>query len=305
MMAFRSLRTLAAALLVLPLLAGAALAQDDTRTLSDTVPLAADGRVSIDTYKGSITVTTWDRDEVRYAVTVAPDGDPELVADTRTAIDRSDTRIRFETDYDDAQTTASRDGGWRSMFTGSGTRLPFAHYTLTIPRTASLDINDYKSEIDVRDLQAELNVETYKGTMQLEAIDGPADVETYKGSGTLRAITGALSLDTYKGRLRVEDLTGSVEVDTYKGDVEVIFAEATGDVEAETYKGEVTVYLPAGTGFDLDAELGDRADLRGDFDVERFRSGEDEDNDYRGAVNGGGIEMEFDSYKGTFRIRER
>jgi hypothetical protein len=102
--AFSSLLALFLSLL-LALQATPATAQDegtmdgDEKTYEATVPLEADGRVSVDTYKGSITIDTWDRDEVQYAVRVEPDGDPELVPDTEVRIDRSGSSISFETDY--------------------------------------------------------------------------------------------------------------------------------------------------------------------------------------------------------------
>ena len=287
-------------LLALPVVP--AQAQDDVRTIEDTVPLEADGRVAIDTYKGSITITTWDRDEVRYEARIEPDDDPDLVAETEIDVDRSDRSLRLTTNYDDVRETASRDGLWGMFGSGGSVSLPFVHYTLTLPRTATLDIEDYKSEIDVRDLQADLTLETYKGEIALEAIEGAVDLETYKGEGTLRDIDGDLVIDTYKGRLRVERLSGAVEVETYKGDVEVDIAAFTGDCEADTYKGEITFHVPADVGFDIDAELGDKADLDSDFPLDNMRH---DDDDVRAEVNGGGYEIELDSYKGEIILRSR
>ena len=297
----RSLLSLCA-LLLLALPLGPAQAQDDVRTIEDTVPLAADGRVGIDTYKGSITITTWDRDEVRYEARIEPDGDGDLVSKTEIDIDRSDRSVRLTTNYDDARETASRGGLWGLFGSGGSVSLPFVHYTLTIPRTATLNIEDYKSEIDVRVLQADLTLETYKGEIALEAIEGAVDLETYKGEGTLHDVQGNLVIDTYKGRLQVERLSGAVEIDTYKGDVEVEFAAFTGDCEADTYKGEVTFRLPADAGFDIDAELGDKADLDSDFALDNVRQ---DDDDFRAEVNGGGYRIKLNSYKGDFTIRSR
>ena len=43
------------------------------RTVSKTLPLAADGKVTIDTYKGSIRVAPWDRAEVAVEARIVPD----------------------------------------------------------------------------------------------------------------------------------------------------------------------------------------------------------------------------------------
>jgi hypothetical protein len=50
--------------LALPLAAAAAQAAD-TKEVHRTLTLGRDGHVAINTYKGSVTVTTWDKPEVR------------------------------------------------------------------------------------------------------------------------------------------------------------------------------------------------------------------------------------------------
>ena len=48
------------------LLAAAAVAQgSDTKEVHRTLAIDRDGRVSVKTYKGSVTVTTWDKPEIR------------------------------------------------------------------------------------------------------------------------------------------------------------------------------------------------------------------------------------------------
>jgi DUF4097 and DUF4098 domain-containing protein YvlB len=292
----------------LALASAPAAAQDDApapavKTYSDTVPLDADGRVRIDTYKGSVTITTWDRAEVQYDIRVEPAEDPEAVAQTEVKIDRSDRSIRFESDYDDVEGEEGESRFFGLIQMNSGSRsLPFVHYTLTIPRTATLQIDDYKSEIDVRDVAADVDLETYKGEIDLANLDGDLNLNTYKGTGEIEGLRGDLRLDTYKGRIEVEGLAGSARVDTYKGDVELDFVAFEDDTEVDTYKGDVRFTLPEGTGFDLDTDFGDRADLDADFPTVDLRAG---DHDYRGPVNGGGPELELSSYKGSFEIRLR
>jgi hypothetical protein len=298
--AFTSLLALTLSFL-LALHATPAYAQDqgtmdgDVKTYEATVPLDAEGRVRIDTYKGSVTVTTWDRAEVQYAVRVEPDDDPELVPDTEIRIDRTDRSISFETDYEEAQ-----DEHCSPSFRGCS--MPFAHYTLTVPRGATFELDDYKSAIDVRGLVADVEIETYKGELTLADFGGDLELETYKGTGTVDGVRGDLELDTYKGEIEVQNLQGALDLDTYKGDVEVAFAAFDGDSRVETYKGRVRFVLPDGAGFDLRTDFGDRADLDADFDLASLRTGE---HDYRGAVNGGGPRLSLDSYKGDIRVTFR
>lgn len=304
----RALPRLFSVLLLIVLWSGPLHAQEPARTLADTVPLDPDGQVAIDTYKGSVTLTTWDRNEVKYEVRIESDGDPDLVEWTTIDIDREADRLRLETNYDEAKQSASREEGMGLWSNDASVRLPLVHYTLTVPRTAEIAIGDYKSTIEVRDVQAGVELETYKGTLALASVGGPVDVETYKGEGTLNAIAGALTIDTYKGHVQVEALSGALAVDTYKGTVDVQFDEATGDIDAETYKGSVTVHLPSDTGFTLAADLGDKANIATDFFLEGMQTDDsscDTGECQETTVNGGGLRIELESYKGQFAIRSR
>ena len=77
------------------------------------------------------------------------------------------------------------------------------HYTIRMPRTASLRIKDYKSESEVSDLAAELQFDTYKGSLQLRNHSGGLTVNTYKGDmrADFAAVTAPVRIDTYKGNI--------------------------------------------------------------------------------------------------------
>ena len=275
------------ALLLLFALSPSAQAQP-TKTVKETFALAPDGAVQIDTYKGSITVTTWDRPEVELEVIIEPDEDEDLVELTEIKIDRSERRLSLETDYEKVEQARKKGGGLFSWGGGS-TSLPFAHYTLRMPRTASITIDDYKSEIALANFASDVEVETYKGTIDVKALQGSLDVETYKGEAF------------------VSDLDGDLRAETYKGDVRVAFSRLGGDSEIETYKGEVALVLPAGAGFDLDADLSRKGNLETDlFNLADLRRDpDDDDQQYQGAVGGGGPRLELETYKGRFTVRSQ
>ena len=259
-----------------------------TKTVKETFALDPDGEVQIDTYKGSITVTTWDRPEVELEVTIEPDEDEELVDLTEIKIDRSERRLSLETDYEKVEKARKKGVGPFSWGNGS-TSLPFAHYTLRMPRTAALAIGDYKSAIKLANFEADVEVETYKGTIDVKTVQGSLDIETYKGEAF------------------VSDLDGDLRVDTYKGNVRVAFSHLGGDSEIETYKGEVALVLPADAGFRLDADLSRRGDLDTDlFDPNDLRRDpDDDDQQYQGTVGSGGPRLGLDTYKGSFSLRSR
>ncbi len=249
------------------LLAAAAAQAADTKEVHRTVSLDRDGRLSIDTYKGTVTVTTWDKPEVRVDALIEPDGDcqesREKVQWTQVRISGAGASVEIKSDYDEVR---HHERGFLGLFDIQTGSLPFVRYTIQMPATARLDIKDYKSGINVSNLKADLRLQTYKGTA------------------------------------RVAGLDGSARVDTYKGDTRVEFARFSRASRFDTHKGEIEVRLPPDSRFELDAHTGRRGDIESDFAMAthagRWREARAE-----GAVNGGGPPLRLTTYKGTLRIK--
>jgi hypothetical protein len=261
-------RTALALALALPalLLAAPALADKEVR---QTVPLDADGTLTIKTYKGSVSVETGTAAEVKIDARIEPDGDdrdqPRKVEQTRVEIRGSGRSVTVRSDYDDVK-SRHHIFPWNN----DGT-LPFVRYRITMPKTARLVIDDYKSEIDVAPLSSELTLETYKGTATIRGLEGRA------------------------------------RLTTYKGDVRVDVPRLAGDLRCETYKGTFDVTLPRDARFTLDAQAGRRGSFETDFSgaVTSARRGRRDEDDVRGDVNGGGPRVEMETYKGTLTLRAK
>jgi hypothetical protein len=229
----------------------------DSKDIHRTLPLDSRGHVTIDTYKGTIRVSAWDRNEIDVAVRIEEDGD--VFAQSIRNAD-----VRFDASASDVRMTSNNQ--WSFFLDGSA---PLYHYTIRMPRNASLRIKDYKSESEVSDLAADLEINTYKGALQL------------------RNFSGGLTVNTYKGEIRAD------------------FAAVTAPVRIETYKGSIELRMPRDSHFDLSTDLGRR---RGDPDSDfaRYvRTSNSRDRTHRSQVNGGGPEVRVRSYKGEFRLRAR
>ena len=76
----------------------------DFKEIHKTVPLDPGGRVSIETFKGSIDVTTWDRPEVDITARIEPDDSgsdqEQRVRETEVRVTGSGQSVRIESDYD-------------------------------------------------------------------------------------------------------------------------------------------------------------------------------------------------------------
>jgi hypothetical protein len=236
--------------------AAGVLSAAESKDIHRTFPLDSRGHVTIDTYKGSIRVSTWDRNEIDVAVRIEEEGD--VFAQS---VSRAD--VRFDASPMNVRITS--DNQW---FFLDGVP-PVYHYTIHMPRTASLRIKDYKSESDISDLAAELQIDTYKGSVQLR------------------------------------NHTGGLTVNTYKGDIRADFAAVTAPVRIETYKGDIDLRMPRDSRFDLSTDLGRRGgDPDNDF-ARYVRTSNSRDRTHWSQVNGGGPEVRVRSYKGEFRLRAR
>lgn len=243
-----------------------ALAGLPSKDVSKILPLAAGEDVRVDTYKGSVKVTTWDRGEVAVEARIEADGEcgsaerqAKWVEQTKVVIEKSHGGASIRSDYGALEESAS--------WFGACTARPFVHYTIKTPKSASLRIKDYKSVIVVKSLEADLSV------------------------------------DTYKGSVDVVGLAGGLRVDTYKGEVNAEIVRLAGDVTGETYKGSIVLRLPPSAGFDLSAESG-RGVLNVDFAApETGRVGR-RGLMARGAVNGGGPRVSLRTDKGNLALRK-
>ena len=239
-----------------------------SREINKSFRFKKDGRVSINTYKGSITVKTWDRSEVKVFVKIEVENwdrySEKKVKYTEIDFDHSPNHLRIKTDYDKIKKGSSSFWGLFSKNTGS---LPLVHYEIKMPRNADLVIEDYKSETEISGMQA------------------------------------SVELETYKGKVDIRGLEGSMELETYKGEVEVDYKEMTGRNRFETYKGNIKISLPEDTNFDLDLDLGRRGEFDSDFDINMGRRGrKNREKYYRGSINRGGAKLIVETDKGEIRL---
>ncbi len=244
----------------------------ESREVTKSFPLNTGGEVTLDTYKGTITVTGWDKPTVEIRARIESDdtfGDEyaaEKVRDTEVLFEATDQTVRIKTDYDHMR--SHRRGFW-SMFDDNGS-LPLVHYTIVMPAKANLRIKDYKSRSSISGLQSDVD------------------------------------LNTYKGEVDVKGIEGSLRLETYKGEAKADFLKMARSSRIETYKGTVDIQLPKRLGFDMDVDLGYRTDFDSDVKFQSSASSRrHRDIEFEKSVNGGGPPLIVRSTKGSVRLRQR
>ncbi len=266
------------------LLPSALLAQSPQRKeFRRTVALQPGGYLTLETYKGSIRLSPWEQNQVEITAEIEPAEDTSeayarrSVEATEVDVWGSGRSVTIRSDYDAVPCEE------RFPWPGCSKTLPYVHYVIRAPRRLNLRIKDYKSEIDLTELDGRLEVDTYKGTLRAQGLTGDMRLETYKGTVKGVGLRGGLRAETYKGEMRLE-------------------AALEDRSRLETYKGTIELQLPATQRLSVRGEMSRRADFVSDFEMAvRALGGER----LEGHINGGGPELEIYSRRGTIRLRRR
>jgi DUF4097 and DUF4098 domain-containing protein YvlB len=231
-------------------------------------PLAANGRVSVETFNGSVEVTGWDENTVdisgtKYGRT------QQLADDIQVTVDHTPTAVSVRV----VRPTEIRNGNM-------GARL-----VIKVPRGAILD-----------------RVTSSNGSIRTIDGAGPARFHTSNGAIRVTNLKGTLEAQTSNGSITA-DLTGGegpVRLDTSNGAVELrLPSRFEDDVRVRTSNGGITVRAPGG----LNARLAARTSngkIVSDHDVRT--SGEISRTRMEGVLGAGGPLLDLTTSNGGIRI---
>lgn len=258
--------------LLIPLVA---VGQPYERVVRDTVDLAP-GAVSLENEDGRVAVSTWGRDSVAYEARIVSEAARKPVEQTEITVSSFAQTLSLEANYEEVE------GRWSfgPKIYGYGTTHPAVEYTLVVPETADLSIENRDSAVEIRGLQAPSQVESHDGPVRVVDHEGPLQVEMHEGTVDVQRLRGGLALDLHEG-------DASVQFGT--------FEETTVD----THGGTVTLTLPSDAGFDLATDLDEAASLSSSVDLSSVR---EEEGAYAGAVRGGGPLLRIASDEGAVEI---
>lgn len=197
----------------------------DFKDVNKTVPLTGTGLVEIETHKGSIRVSVWDRQEVDIQARI--EAEPGSPMDRR-RFDATEVRIDSSPNSVEIRTYYPNFVFPNSIFDDNGNN-PEVRYTIKMPKTARLTIRDHRSSTEVTGLQ------------------------------------GALDLTTHRGSAHLQGLGGPLRLDSYRGDAHVDFASFSAASSVTTYRGTIDISMPKASHFDLQTDVGRRGAIDTDF----------------------------------------
>lgn len=273
---------------------GSAAAQE--RTFRQTLEFPAGSRLALETDRGSVRLTSWDRAEAEIVARIEPpegvDAEYARRAVEGTVVEVRGNRrsVRVRTDTGDVP----RRGPFGDR------RMPRVHYEIRAPRQLDLDLvidraattiegfegrlllDLDRSDLDARDLAGNVTLRFDRGTFRASGLAGSIDIGLDRAGDVLLAgLRGQLHLDADRTSVTLRDLT--VEDDSVVG----------------IDRGDLDVALAAGRGVTVDAAGTRRTsfshDLPGAF--------EQEGGGLRGSVNGGGPGLCIEADRGAVWLR--
>ena len=153
--------TLLALLVATPAIAGV------TQEFHRTVPLSADGQVSLNNINGDVEISGWSKNEVQIdAIKTAPD--QQRLDDMRIEVDNSPNSVEIQTKYPEGHTN-NNPGSVR--------------YLLHVPQNARIDkIELVNGSLTVRNISGEIDANLVNGKLRASDLAGTADLATVNGS---------------------------------------------------------------------------------------------------------------------------
>jgi len=132
-----------------------------------TYALAPNGRVVIQNLYGDVSITGWDRDEVRVEA-IKRSVDPRHLDDARIIVDSSSGSLSIHTQY-----------------AGSDAERPArVEYRITVPRGANLE--------DIKLINGGLSISGVTGPVKASSVNGSIKAENLQGQAELSTVNGQL-----------------------------------------------------------------------------------------------------------------
>jgi DUF4097 and DUF4098 domain-containing protein YvlB len=186
-----------------------------------SVPLAANGRVSIENLNGSVRISVWDQNEVKI------DGVKrayrrERLNEAQVEIDATNDAVRIRTRYPDEDQTFTDEEPRR--YNNPAT----VEYSLTIPRKARVD-----------------SAELVNGSLEVEGVEGDVKASSINGHLTARGLMGEVKLSTINGTLDATfahlDEAKAISLNSVNGRVLLtIPSDSNATLKASTVHGGIT-----------------------------------------------------------------
>ena len=187
---------------------------DETEKFEQTYPLTADGRVSVSNVNGSITIETWDNNQVKLEAVKIADS-KEKLAEVEIKIDSKPASFSVETDY-------GNGNNWKNNGKIE------VQYRLTVPRNAVLN--------EIETVNGSISIANANNLTKASAVNGGIKATNLRGTANLSTVNGTVEADFDQLQ------TGSkISLNTVNGTVNLtIPSDANATLKADSVNGNIS-----------------------------------------------------------------
>lgn len=185
----------------------ASMAQQQTDT---TFSVRPGSRIEVETFGGSITVRTWNRNDVRVQ---AQHGRRESID-----IDARGSSVRIEAE------------GYMGVAKD-------VRFMLMVPRSSHIEASGVQTDVDVEGVTGDVDAETVQGSIRVVG-GGRLKLESVEGDLSISGARGRVQASTVNRGIRVTDVIGDLDLETVNGPIVVQKVQAS-NVDASTVNGRI------------------------------------------------------------------
>jgi Putative adhesin len=205
-------------------------ADNGSRQLSESWPIAADARVEISSVRGSLTVSAWDKEQAELTGSLGADSKLEISGDARHLV-------------------LHVDGTKHGWFGGNGPSHD-SSLILHVPRTVALEVDVVSADATVTGIGGKaLHVNGVSGGLTISSGAPEADISSVSGDVEFQTLpqstTTRAHLQTVSGNIDTKGLGGRVKLETVSGDIK-LDSGAIEELETATVSGDAQIHAAPG-----------------------------------------------------------
>lgn len=203
--------------------------------VSRTFPVRPGATFTLDSHRGSVTVTEGDEPEIRVLVGLAVDADTEEEAARYRAALQLDMKAEGN-----AVAVYGRDRRSQGpKFVWQEGHEMDLDFRITVPRRCDVTIRLREGGVTIGNLSGRMAAQVEQGSIFFRQIDGSIQASTRSGDITISRCLGPVTAQVDRGMIRLGTILGEASLRNGSGDIEVMTAK--GGVVAEAVAGDISV----------------------------------------------------------------
>lgn len=263
---------------------------DITRTV------AADATVEVSNVAGEITISGWDRNEVRLTGSLGDDQEIKI-RESSSGISFEVRNIDSQDDYEEANLEFRVPAGASIVAEGVS-----ADIVISAINGAGIVAESVSGDVEVSAEVGRIELSTVSGDIEFTGRAGRGAFESVSGDIEASGVSGEVSVSTVSGDATLKaGLLERAQFETVSGNLELTLSLADGGrLTAEAMSGDVVLKVPAEQQgeFNVQTFTGDIRSDFGDVEDESFGPG----SRLKHVVGGNGAQFRIENFSGDVRI---